>query len=219
MAFADRQVPFHVSGIFEDSGDVGYGHYDYINRIGSMFGKDKVLKYHASSGNARDDELLAARIEGEFAHDFPTVDAATSTTAQNAWARFGKVQQLLAFVMAAILLCATSVMASVLAHTVAQRRAKLALLQVLGFRRVSLFCAFLLEVAAIVVIGALLGLGVGWLVVNAMPTSMRVAIGGFAIPAWAYWWTPFWLAGVAIIALALPSAFIARLRPTDFRAI
>lgn len=215
-----KHVPLHVSGTFRGSGDIAYAHFDYINRIDPLFGKDKVLFYLASGVNGRGDELLAARIEAEFAHDFPTVSATTNTTAQNAWARFGKVQLLLGFVMAAILLCAASVLISVLAHAATQRRSKFALLQVLGFHRATLFSAFALELLVIVVMGALLGTGIGTLLAHALaPTPIGVFSGGFTIPVWAYAWMPLWLFALAAVSLVWPAALVARVRPADYRAI
>lgn len=220
VALGTRPVLLHISGVFRGSNDVAIAHYDYINRIGSPFGKDTVLKYVASGGSARNDELLAARIEAEFAHDFPTVNATTNATVQNAWARFGKVQQLVAFVMTGILLCAASVLVSVLAHTASQRRPKLALLQVLGFRRGLLFGALVLEVLLILIAGALIGIGLGNLAVHLVaPTKTGLVLGGFVIPIWAYAWMPVWLFGLLAVALLWPAAVIARVRPADNRAI
>jgi ABC-type lipoprotein release transport system permease subunit len=184
-----------------------------------MQGKDKVVTYFASAADPRDDEALAARIEAAFAHDFPSVNATTNATEQNAWARFGKVQQLLAFVMAAILLCAASVLVSVLAHAAAQRKSRFALLQVLGFRRATLFGAFTLELLAIGAGGALLGVGLEKLLAKFAPTAIGFLSGGVHVPAWAWWGLPVWLAILIAGALAWPAGLIAKLRPADYRAI
>ncbi len=214
-----KNIPLHISGMFHDSDLVAFAHFDYINRVDPLMGKDTVLKYLASGGSAHGDELLAARVVTEFAHDFPTVSATTNTTVQNAWARYGKVQQLIAFVMAAILLCTASVLVSVLAHAAAQRRARLALLQVLGFRRGTLFSALVLEALIIAVVGVLLGAGLGELTVYLMPAATRITFGGLVIPAWAWWWMPVWLALLTTAALAWPAALVSRVRPVDYRAI
>lgn len=216
-----KHVALHIIGTFPGSFPLGFVHYDYINRAApGLQGKDKVVMYLASTGNARDNEVLAARIEAAFAHDFPTVNATTNATSQNAWARFGKVQQLLAFVMAAILLCAASVLVSVLAHTAAQRKPRFALLQVLGFQRATLFGTFMLELLVTVVLGALLGLGLGKLVAHELAsTTFGLFSGGFAIPTWGYAWMPVWLCLLTAAALAWPAGLIARVRPADYRAI
>jgi len=213
-------VTLHIIGTFPGPFPQAYVHYDYINRAApGIQGKDKVMMFFASATDPRDAEVLAARIEAAFAHDFPALNATTNTTVQNAWSRFGKVQQLLAFVMAAILFCAASVLVSVLAHAAAQRKSKFALLQVLGFQRATLFGAFTLELLAIVVLGALLGLGLEWLVARELaPTSIGFLSGGVHVPAWGWWGLPVWLAALFAMALVWPAGLIAQLRPADYRA-
>lgn len=214
-----NHVELHIVGIFPGSSPVGLVHYDYINRAApGIQGKDKVVTFFASAGNPRNNELLAARIEAAFAHDFPSVNVTTNATEQNAWARFGKVQQLLAFVMAAILLCAASVLVSVLAHAAVQRKSRFALLQVLGFRRVTLFGAFTLELLVTVVLGALLGLGLAKLAAYELASTFFGFLADGA-PAWAWWGLPVWLVVLAVAALAWPAGLIARVQPADYRAI
>jgi predicted lysophospholipase L1 biosynthesis ABC-type transport system permease subunit len=210
----------HVIGTFSAPFPQGLVHYDYINRAApGLQGKDKVVTFFASAADPRDDEALAARIEAAFAHDFPAVNATTNATEQDAWARFGKVQQLLAFVMAAILLCAASVLVSVLAHAAAQRRSRFALLQVLGFQRLALFGAFALELLVTSVLGALLGVELEKLLAEFAPSAIGFLSGGVHVPAWAWWGLPAWLAVLVAVALAWPAGSIAKVRPADYRAI
>lgn len=213
-----KHIALHIIGTFPGSHPVGIVHYDYINRAApGLQGKNNVVTFFASASDPRKDEALAARIEAAFAHDFPTVNVTTNATEQNAWARFGKVQQLLALVMAAILLCAASVLVSVLAHASAQRKPRFALLQVLGFRRNTLFSAFTLELLATVVLGALLGLGLAKLVAHELASTFF----GFlthGVPMWAWWGLPAWLAVLGAAALAWPAGLIAQVRPADYRA-
>jgi hypothetical protein len=215
----DKHVALHIIGIFPGSYPLGIVHYDYINRAApGLQGKDNVVTFFASADDPRKNEVLAARIEAAFAHDFPTVNVTTNATEQDAWTRYGKVQQLLAFVMAAILLCAASVLISVLAHVAAQRKPRFALLQVLGFRRATLFGAFMQELLATVVLGVLLGLGLARLVTYELASTFFGFLANGA-PSWAWWGLPVWLAALVVAALAWPARLIARVRPADYRAI
>lgn len=220
MRGTGNHVDLHIVGTFSGPAPLGLVHYDYINRVApGIQGKDKVVTFFASAADPRDNEALAARVEAAFAHDFPAVNATTSAIERNAWARFGKVQQLLAFVMAAILLCAASVLVSVLAHAAAQRKSRFALLQVLGFRRAMLFGAFTLELLATVTLGALLGLGLEKLVAKLGPATIWLFSKGVYVPTWAWWGLAVWLAALVVMALAWPAGLIARVRPADYRAV
>jgi ABC-type antimicrobial peptide transport system permease subunit len=122
--------------------------------------------------------------------------------------------------MAAVLLCAASVLVSVLAHATVQRKSRFAVLQVLGFRRSTLFGAFMLELLVMVVLGALLGVGLERLVAHGLaPTTLGFLSGGVHVPAWGWWGLPVWIAMLAAAALAWPATLIARVRPADYRAI
>lgn len=218
-----QDVEVHVIGIIKNPRDGAFGHFDYINRIGSFVGQGKVMSIGARARTAAGNELLAARIEAAFAHDFPTVSATTNATEQNALARFGKVQQILMFVAGAILLCTASVLISIFAHTAAQRRTQFALLQVLGFQRGTLLASVVLEGLLIITVGAVLGTGLGLLVTHivgdATALGRLIAAGGLVPPAWAFAWMPAWLAGLLCAALVAPAWLIRRVRAADYRAI
>lgn len=217
VAFNRSDIPMHITGISAGGGDAAYVHFDYINRIAPMFGKDNVFRYVVGANNVCDNERVAARIEAAFTNDFPTVSATTNTTVQNAFQRFGKVQELLAFVMAAMLLCAASVLVSVLAFVAIQRRQMFAILQVMGFGRAVLFGSLVLEVLMVAVIGVLCGVGIGELAVYLEPRSLQSVLFRFVIPDWAFGWVPLWMAALIVIALAWPVRVIAHVRPIDYR--
>lgn len=217
-------LALHISGIAHVAhamGDGAYAHFAYINRTGSMAGKDQVINYTAYAADPRMNDLLAARIAETFAHDFPTVNAFTNTTVQGAWQRFGKVQDLLVLVMVAILLCAASVLVSVFAHSAAQRRHTFALLQVFGFGRGTLFVMFALEALAVVVLGAVVGIVASLEIQQIVARSGQLAFmtAGFNIPVWAYWSLPVWLALLMTASLVWPAVLVRRVRPVDLKAI
>lgn len=216
-------LAFHVAGIAHVAhavGDTAYAHFAYINRTGSMAGKDQVINYTAYAADPRLNNLLAARIAEAFANEFPTVNAFTNTTVQGAWQRFGKIQDLLVVVMVAVLLCAASVLVTVFAHSAAQRRRTFALLQVFGFGRGALFATFGLEALAVVVLGAAFGIGAGSALQHILAHGGELAFmtAGFNIPNWAYWSLPVWLALLLIAALAWPALLVRRVRPADIKA-
>lgn len=222
---ANRTVEIHISGVYHSRNGVHNGvavaHYAYVNRIGSLAGRDQVLFIFAFPVRARGGNALAARIEALFAHADPPVIANTDAAAQSALGKFGRIQDVLALVMLAVACCALLVLVSVLAHAAAQRRREMAVMQVLGFPRGWLFVSFALEGLIVVALGCAAGIGLGLGALGALrsasPGFATLLLGGFRPPAWAWWWLPAWLAVLAALALASPALTIARLRPTDCR--
>lgn len=223
-AAAGTRFAFHISGIVragrDSIGDVAFAHFDYINRAGSLMGADQVVQYTAYAADPRNNDLLAARIMQEFAHDFPAVNAVTSTTAQSAWLRFGKIQEVLMLVMVAVFLCAASVFVSVFAHSAAERRPRFALLQVIGFGRGALLAAFALEALAIVALGTALGIGLGSVLQHLLARNAHLAFmtAGFNTPTWAYAWLAVSLALLLATSLVWPASLIRCVRPVDVNA-
>ncbi|NCT68742.1 MAG: FtsX-like permease family protein [Rhodanobacteraceae bacterium] len=221
--FTGRPIDIHIAGILPAQEDpianiISIGHYDYLNRaMGMPEGSGSVREIVVLPNDPHEANMLAARIEEAFAHDDPPIEATTGATLQNALARYGQVQNVLGYVMLATFLCTALVLVSVLAHTVMQRRALMALMQVLGFSRGILLRAFALEGLLIVLIGAALGIGFGLLLLRLLPRGMSPFFGNFAVPAWAWSGLPVWLGALWIAALVVPSLTIARLRPIDMR--
>ncbi len=224
-AFTDKPIDLHIIGVRPPQANpmadqIVLAHYDYINRINPLQGaRDKVNSIVVAAADPRAVPVLAARIENAFAHDDPPVEAATSAEFQNGMERFGKVQYLLGYVMLGIFACAMLVLTSVLAHAVTQRRSQMALFQVLGFSRATLFGSFALEGLFTILVGAGLGIGAGLLILHLLPAALGQFFSGFAIPAWTWWGLPIWLAVLLVAALIIPMLTIARLRPVDVRAI
>lgn len=223
--FSGKPIELHIVGIRAPQKDpmadrVVIAHYDYINAtLITGPNHDRVFTIVAAAPDPRSAPALAARLEAAFAHDDPPIEASTAAEFQGGMERFGKAQYVLGYVMLAIFLCTVLVLVSVLAHAVTERRAQMALLQVLGFSRATLFGSFVLEALAITAVGAGIGIGLGLLVLHFLPASLGQFFAGFAIPAWTWWGLPIWLVLLLVIALVIPMRTIARLRPVDVRAI
>lgn len=221
--FTGQPVELHITAIRPQqinplANDVVIAHYEYINRLKPKGAdRDEVGGFAVAGSDARMAPLLAARIETAFAHDFPPVAAHTTVEVQNALQRYGKAQYALGYVMAAVFLCAALVWVSVLAHAAAQQHRQMALLKVLGFGIPSLFGRFMLESLTVLIAGAVVGTGIGLLVLNLLPATLGQFFRGFAVPAWTWWGLPVWLAGLWIVALILPFIAVRRVRPTDVR--
>ncbi len=216
----NRPLPIHISGIFttkpgERTG-YAYAHFAYVNRTAPFAGEHQVLAIYVYAANPRASDALAARIDHEFAHDDPPVQASPNTITQNAWSRFGKVQYLLIFVMGAIFLCSALVLVSVLAHAAAQRRAQMGLLRVFGFPRRLLWSAWLLEGWVILLLGTLLGTATGLAGIDYLSTAASV-LQIHAPPSWVWLSLPVGLLVLLVAALVAPTWVVMRVRPIDCR--
>lgn len=223
MGITGQPVRVHVVGVFTSSkpaeNQIAFAHFEYLNRLPGLYGtRDHANVITAYSTDVHRNGELAARIEAEFAHDDPPVEAMTNTTADNGLARFGRIQNLLAWIMLAVFACTAMVLASTLAHTIAQRRAQMAVLQVLGFRRGQLLGSFMIECICVLVAGTLFGIAAGRGVIHLIAPRIAPILGQFAPPGWAYACLPLWLLALLAVSLVLPVSIVVRSRPTDFQA-
>lgn len=216
-----RPVQIHIDGVFHSdqpyNNQVAYAHYAYINRLSGLMGqRDHVNSINLQSGGGTRTAELVARIDAEFANDDPPVNARAYAATESALARFGKVQDLLAWVMVAILACTMLVLVSALAHAAAQRRSTVAVLQVLGFQRGTMLSAFCVEYCLVMVAAVAIGVCAGELVVHLLAPSLGTVLGRFVVPAWAYVYLPVWIFVLGIVSLVLPSMIIFSTRPVDY---
>lgn len=218
----DRAIDFHVIAVGSNSGAAGevFGHYDYLNRQSAgVAGVNQVAEFHAQALDPGSNEKVAAQVESEFAHDTPAAEAVTDTVNQNAWLRVGKVQYLLALVMAAVFSCCALVLVSVLMHNASESRGKFGLMQVLGFTRLQLWGAQFAEVCSILLAGAMGGVGAGYIVIRLLRPSLGAFFEHMDMPSWAWMWLLLGLA-VLLAAIMLPiSLTLMRVRPVDCREL
>jgi hypothetical protein len=214
--FTGHSMELHVRGIggHDDTG-VAVAHYEYINRIGGVTQPHTVAAFFAQARDPRDNNAVAARIEMLFAHDYPPVEANPNTVSQNALARFGSVQHLLAFVMVGAFACCALVLASVFAHAALQRRPQMAVMQVLGFPRRVHWAAQALEVAFVLALGTTLGYALGRAAIHLVQRKLGDTFQNIAAPPWTAEWLWPALLLLAVFALAGPALIALRTRPLD----
>lgn len=219
MTAFGHPAAFHVVAVSdkEGNGPFAFAHYDYINRGQSVAKTGNVMAFFVEAQRPADNETLAARIDAEFAHDDPPVTAYPDTAREDARSRLGKVQYLIALVATALFLSCLLVLASVMAHAAAERRAKLGMLRVLGFPRRVLVAGYVIEVVGIVCLGAMLGIALGQVLLHYLPIWLRGQMLRVAPAPWAWMWLPSWLLLLAVLALLRPASLALRARPLDCR--
>jgi len=174
--FGNGELPLQVVAVLPERGganDTGVNaHYDYINRfldgnIGASW-RNAVADAVVTVKNPSRLNQVAQTIEQEFQSSAPPLEAIVLEDTTSLLGRFGQVQALLLFIMGALALCALLVFTAMTAHLVAQRRASMAILQTLGFSGRIQFFGLMLEVACVLMIGATLGVSVGYGVLSAL---------------------------------------------------
>lgn len=223
--FSGEPVDLRITGILPERENpilniISFAHHEYLARRSEAMGQPINLvsiEVFPQAGLPRD--LLAARIESALAGEFPPVEVRTGSHLDAALGRYGQLQYLLGFVAGAVLLCTALVAISSLAYLAAQRRRQWAMLQTLGFGKPVLFTGFVLEWLVVAALAAALGTAIALLVLDRLPATLTLLWGGLAVPAWAWWQLPLWLALVLALALLLPARTLAQLRPTDTRAL
>jgi|GEM_PF-948719 len=214
------EIPITIIAILPDAGGgmgdrIAYGHYDYFNRLLPEELRDQVMRARVVGDDPATLPALAQMIDEAFSSSDPPLQANTSSSADSALGRFGQVQSLLGLIMAAMGACAVLVFVTVLAHLLAQRRPSMAVLQTLGFSRRIQFGALLIEMSAVIAVGALTGVAAGQALLAVLNPRVSWLLGQLRTPDWALLWLPPALLVLAIIALAWPSMQIRGLRPID----
>lgn len=219
--FWGNPVEVHIVGIFRSSkswgGQIALAHYEYLNRVLPTEKRDRTQYVSVVAHDSAANSELARRIEIFFAASDPPVEALTDSTVQNGLARFGNVQALLFFVMAAMFACTALVLVSMWAHAAARQRVRMAVLQALGFTRDVLFAGFVLECVVVALLGVAVGAGLGLALIHALAPKVTPILGSFVPPTFAWTLLPAWVLPLLVIGMVIPAVITARVRPTDCR--
>lgn len=179
-------------------------HYDYINES-RTFGEDTVGWLVVQLEDPNQASVVANRIDALFANS----PRETKTTSEKAFAesfasQVGDVGAIVTYVVSAVLLSMLIVIASTMGQAVRERTAELAVLKAIGYSGPRVMGLVLGESLLMTGFGALLGLGVGYLLCRFMAQQLSQFM-----PA-------FWLTEQAVLAgagIALFMGFIAGALP------
>lgn len=214
------EIPVTIVAILPGGGGalddrIAYGHYDYLNRLMPDERSDQVLRARVVGENAATLSALARSIDLAFASSDPPLHANPASGTESALGRFGQVQALLGLIMVAMATCALLVWVTVLAHLVTQRRPSMAVLQSMGFGRGLQFGALIIELGAVITVGALLGVLGGQGVIALLTPRVSWLLGPLRAPDWAFASLLPALLLLAAIALVWPALHVRRLKPID----
>jgi putative ABC transport system permease protein len=160
-----------------------WSHYEYFDE-GRGYEQDTVGWWIIKLADARQGAEVGKRIDALFANSARE----TKTSAEKAFnegfvGQFGNIGAIVSYVVTAVFFSMLLVTASTMAQSVRERTAELAVLKALGFAERNVFGLVLAEALAITLLGALLGLGLGWWLCEGLALQLSRFLPAFQFTA------------------------------------
>ena len=163
---------FHVDGIYsaptiEYLDLTMFVHYSYLNDSRVM-NKNTVAWIGETVTDSNSASRIADEIDRVFANADPPTLTTTSVAATNALHNFGDVGRVAVYICIAAFFGMLLVTVNIASQTVYERRLDYAMLKTLGFRTIFLILIVLSESFIVMIVGALIGLGLGFTIVSTL---------------------------------------------------
>jgi putative ABC transport system permease protein len=178
-----RTWEFDIEGIFTTSDPRGSTalmlfQYDYFEES-RAFGKGTVGWYILRVTPGADPVQVAKAIDLQFANSPNETKTSTEAAFAQSFAKqFGNIALIVTLVLGAVFFTLLLVSGNTMSQSVRERISELAVLKTLGFSDRSVLGIVLSESILIMLIGGLLGLGIGWVLVQGMAQQMGAFLPG-----------------------------------------
>jgi putative ABC transport system permease protein len=178
-----RTWEFDIEGIFETEdprGSTAYllFQYDYFEEA-RAFSKGTVGWYILRVKPGADPVQVANAIDLQFANSPNETETSTEAAFAQSFAKqFGNIAMIVTLILGAVFFTLLLVSGNTMSQSVRERISELAVLKTLGFSDGSVLGIVLAESIVIMLIGGLLGLGVGWMLVQAAAKAMGTFLPG-----------------------------------------
>jgi len=178
-----RTWEFDIEGIFETEdprGSTAYllFQYDYFEEA-RAFSKGTVGWYILRVKPGADPVQVANAIDLQFANSPNETETSTEAAFAQSFAKqFGNIAMIVTLILGAVFFTLLLVSGNTMSQSVRERISELAVLKTLGFSDRSVLGIVLAESIVIMLIGGLLGLGVGWMLVQAAAKAMGTFLPG-----------------------------------------
>ena len=178
-----RTWEFDIEGIFETEdprGSTAYllFQYDYFEEA-RAFGKGTVGWYILRVKPGADPVQVANAIDLQFANSPNETETSTEAAFAQSFAKqFGNIAMIVTLILGAVFFTLLLVSGNTMSQSVRERISELAVLKTLGFSDRSVLGIVLAESIVIMLIGGLLGLGVGWVLVQGAAKAMGAFLPG-----------------------------------------
>ena len=215
-----RTWEFDLEGIFSNedprsSTAVMLFQYDYFEEA-RAFGKGTAGWYILRVEKGSDPVQVANAIDMQFANSPNETKTSTEAAfAQSFTKQFGNIALIVTLVLGAVFFTLLLVSGNTMSQSVRERIAELAVLKTLGFGDRTVLGIVLSESILIMLMGGLVGLGIGWLLVQALTQSIGAFLPGMFLSPGAIAGGIALMVGAGIIAGLFPALKAMRLSIID----
>ncbi len=211
---------FDVEGVFSSTDPRGSSaymlmHYDYFDET-RQFGKGTVGWYILRVDPDADPVGVANTIDTQFANSPSETETSTEAAFAQSFAKmFGNIQLIVTLILGAVFFTLLLVAGNTMSQSVRERIPELAVMKTLGFSDRSVLGVVLSESILIMLVGGLIGLTVGWFVVQGAAKELGAMLPGVYLPPQSMLVALAMMLGAGILAGIFPALKAMRLPIID----
>ena len=215
-----RSWEFDLEGIFSNDDPRGSSalmlfQYDYFEEA-RAFAKGTVGWYILRVASGADPVQVANSIDQQFANSPNETKTSTEAAfAQSFMKQFGNIALIVTMILGAVFFTLLLVSGNTMSQSVRERISELAVLKTLGFTDRTVLGIVLAESILIMLMGGLLGLGLGWLLVQGLAQQMAAFLPGIFLSPTAVASAVAMMIGAGILAGIFPALKAMRLSIID----
>ena len=215
-----RSWEFDLEGIFSNDDPRGSSalmlfQYDYFEEA-RAFAKGTVGWYILRVASGADPVQVANSIDQQFANSPNETKTSTEAAfAQSFMKQFGNIALIVTMILGAVFFTLLLVSGNTMSQSVRERISELAVLKTVGFTDRTVLGIVLAESILIMLMGGLLGLGLGWLLVQGLAQQMAAFLPGIFLSSTAVLGAVAMMIGAGILAGIFPALKAMRLSIID----
>ena len=220
MMDGSQNWEFIIEGIFHTDDPRGSTafmlfQHDYFEES-RLFGKGTIGWYIIRVQPGTDPVQVANAIDAQFANSANQTETSTEAAFAQSFAKqFGNIALIVTLILGAVFFTLLLVSGNTMSQSVRERISELAVLKTLGFTDGAVLAFVLAESIMIMLIGGLLGLGLGWVIVQAAAAQLAAVLPGLFLSGEAALVAILIMIGGGILAGVFPALTAMRLSIID----
>ncbi|MGI9223562.1 MAG: ABC transporter permease [Woeseiaceae bacterium] len=215
-----RTWEFDIEGIFTNDDPRGNTalflfHYDYFDES-RAFGQGLVGWYTLRVEPGSDPVQVQNRIDAQFENSRNQTETSTEAVFAQSFAKqFGNIALIVTLVLGAVFFTLLLVSGNTMSQSVRERISELAVLKTLGFEDRTVLGIVLSESILIMIIGGLLGIGLGWFLVQGIAEAAGAFLPGIYFSPGSMLTGLAMMVGAGVVAGIFPALHAMRLSIVD----